>query len=319
MNSEPANVLALDFGGTKLAAAVVDPCSGEIRALQRHSTPAKQGARVSIQTMFDLGRQALREAGLVSPTRVGISFGGPVSADRATVLKSNHVADWEGIPLAQLAREAFDCPAVMDNDANAAALGAWGFDANRQPDNMIYIQVSTGVGAGLIFNRAIYRGGALAGEFGHVTVESGGPACACGKHGCVESLCSGWALARDGREALRHASSDSPLFRLSGGMIEKVDARLLIQAAVEDDPLAKAIIDHGFTALGIAIANTINLLDPDLVMLGGGITHAEDAMRSVLIPVLEREVHPLFRSRYKLQFSHLDGKETLLGAALLQD
>lgn len=319
MASVETNVLALDFGGTKLAAAVVDPISGEIRAVQRHSTPARQGARASIQTMFELGRQALREAGLSVPTRVGISFGGPVASDRTTVLKSNHVADWEGMPLPQLARDAFGCPAYMDNDANAAALGAWAFDAHRQPDHMVYIQVSTGVGGGLIFNRALYRGGALAGEFGHITVEPGGPLCACGKHGCVESLCSGWALARDGRADLQQADPHSPLYRLSTGSPENVDARLLIQAAEEGDPLAKARIEHGFTALGIAIANVICLLDPELVVLGGGITRAESTMRAILEPVLAREVHPLFQTRYRLQFSRLDGKETLLGAALLED
>src|SRR5512133_1123296 len=138
MNSSLPFVLALDFGGTKLAAAVVNTSSGQILAYQRHLTPAHQGADASIQAMFKLGREVIQTAGISQPARVGISFGGPVSADRQRVLVSHHVADWNGIPLTQLASEAFDCPALMDNDANVAALGAWAFDAHRQPKNLVY-------------------------------------------------------------------------------------------------------------------------------------------------------------------------------------
>jgi len=318
-SSNETKVLALDFGGTKLAAAVVDKRDGEICSIVHHPTPSPQGATACITTMFDMGRQALKECGLVTPEQVGISFGGPVSTDRKEVLMSNHVAGWEGIPLPKLASEVFNCPAVMDNDANAAALGSWYFDAHCEPENMVYIQVSTGIGSGLILNRNLYRGGGIAGEIGHITVIPNGPECVCGKRGCLESLCAGWALARDGLEALKTASKESTLYQLCQGDPLKIDAKLLIQAARTGDSQANAIIKQAFTALGIAIANVILLLDPQVIMLGGGITRAESEMRAVLDPVITRELHPLFKERYKLQFSRLDGKETLLGAALLRE
>jgi glucokinase len=269
--------------------------------------------------MFDMGKRALKECGLVVPARVGISFGGPVSNDRKEVLMSCHITDWEGIPLPKLAREAFKCPARMDNDANVAALGSWYFDAHCEPENMIYIQVSTGIGSGLILNRKLFRGGGIAGEIGHITVIPDGPKCVCGKRGCLESLCAGWAIARDGREALDNASKESTLYQLCQGDPLKIDAQLLIQAARKGDSKANAIINKAFTALGIAIANVITLFDPQVIMLGGGITNAESEMRKVLDPVITRELYPPFKGRYKLQFSHLDGKETLLGAALLYE
>jgi len=269
--------------------------------------------------MFDMGRQALEECGLSTPARVGISFGGPISADRKEVLMSCHVAGWEGVPLPKLASEAFDCPAEMDNDANAAALGSWYFDTHTEPDDMVYVQISTGIGSGLILNRNLFRGGGMAGEIGHITVIPDGPECMCGKRGCLESLCAGWALARDGREALEKASKDSALYQLCEGDPSQIDVQLLIQAARRGDSQAKAIVNRAFTALGIAIANVISLLDPQVIVLGGGVARAEKEMRAVLDPVIRRELYPPFRERYKLRFSHLNGKETLLGAALLHE
>ena len=312
-------VLALDFGGTKLAAALVDTLSGQILVYRRHETPALQGAPASIRTMIELGKQVLQEAGIRQAARVGISFGGPVSLDRQQVLVSNHVANWEGIALPHLFAETFGCPVAMDNDANTAALGAWAFDAQRQPNNLVYIQISTGVGAGLILNRGLFRGGALAGEIGHITMRPGGPECTCGKRGCLESLCSGWAIARDGRNALTTATPDSLLARLCQGRPDNLDARLVLEAARCGDPLAKQIAETAFTALGVAIANVISLVDPDWIILGGGIVQAEQVVRAVLEPVLERETPAIFKDRCRLTFSTLAGRETLLGAALLQD
>ena len=269
--------------------------------------------------MFEMGAQALQQCTLAIPARVGISFGGPVNLDRKAVLMSNHVADWEGIPLPRLATQAFGCPAFMDNDANVAALGSWTYDVNCGPDNMVYLQVSTGIGSGIILDRKLYRGGGLAGEVGHITVIPGGPECVCGKRGCLESLCAGWAIARAGREALQKTTENSPLYQLSRGDPNLVDAHLVIDAARAGDPLAIEVTSQAFTALGIAIANVISLFDPQMIILGGGVTRAEAEMRAVLEPVITKELHPLFADRYQLSFSKLNGKETLLGAALLQE
>jgi glucokinase len=319
MTTTSPKVLALDFGGTKLASAVIDPNGGRVLSFCQQFTPAEHGSAASIQTMLDLGFQAIAQAGVKEVSRVGISFGGPVSADRQAVLHSFHVSDWEGVGLPGLASEAFGCPASMENDANAAALGAWTFDAHQSPDHMVYIQISTGVGAGFILNRNLYRGGALAGEFGHITAKPGGERCTCGKNGCVESICSGWALARDGQTALHQVSPGSPLRRLASVQGDRVDARIVFQAAREGDALAQKIIEDAFSALGTAIANTICLLDPGLVLLGGGVMRSWDLIQPILETTLEREVHPMFKNRYRLDCSKLEGRETLLGAALLSD
>lgn len=312
------HALALDFGGTKLAAGVVNIETGEISALVRKSTPAEQGAQATLQTMLAAGQEAVQRSGLESQIlRVGVSFGGPISKDRTTVLHSHHVADWDGIRLTDQISQVFGIPAYMDNDANAAALGEWYFGAGKGAENMVYIQVSTGVGAGLILNGQLFRGSALAGEFGHIIVQPGGPRCACGRFGCVESLCSGWALARDGKAALREASLHSPLRELCAGDPDQISAKTVIEACRRGDAQAEAILRRAFTGLAIGIANVVSLFDPDTLVLGGGVTRAQDVLLRFLEPALQEYLHPLSKGRFVLKFSELNGMETLLGAALL--
>jgi glucokinase len=314
----PDYVLALDFGGTKLAAAVVDAAIGNIIAQKRVATPSKEGAEATLKAIIKIARDTITTVKLDSAiNRIGISFGGPVNQDRTTVLHSHHVSDWDGIILTERLSEAFDLPAFMENDANAAALGEWSFGTGERAENMIYVQISTGVGAGLIISGELYRGGALAGEFGHITVLPNGPYCVCGKYGCVESVCSGWAIARDGRAALQYAQPASPMWQLSSGKPEKMHAELVFNAYRAGDPVAGSILQKSFSGLGIGIANMIGLLDPEIVVIGGGIARASDVIRQLLLPILDIHVHHLFKGRYQLEFSQLDGKETLLGAARL--
>lgn len=299
--SLPPYVLAVDFGGTKLAAAVVDVARGELVVSARCPTPAG-GAEASLAALIALAQAALRQSpGPV--TAIGISFGGPVSADRRTVLRSMHVGAWEGISLPARLSAVLGLPAAMDNDGNLAALGEWAFGAGRGVRSLLYIQVSTGIGAGLVLEGQVYRGQGLAGEFGHLTVMPDGPCCSCGKRGCVESLASGWALARDGQAQL--------------GGAPPPDAEQVLVAARAGNPVAQAIVRRAFTALGQGIAAAITLLDPELVVLGGGVARAEDWMRPLVTAALADYLPPMLQGRTRLEFSPLHGSETLLGAALL--
>ena len=314
----PDPVLALDFGGTKLAMAVVDFIQGEIFAQVVSPTPANQGAEASLEAIITAGKEALSNS-TVSQRKiraVGISFGGPVSQDRRTVLRSMHVADWEFFDLPARIESIFDCPAFLDNDANAAALGEWQFGAGRGFSDLAYIQVSTGVGAGLILNNQVYRGLGLAGEFGHLTVLEHGPACTCGKYGCLESLCSGWAIAREGR-ALLASGTKSDLDNLCGGKPENLTAEIVLQACQTGDPAACALVEQAFRYLAIGIANLIKLVDPQSVVLGGGLTRSQQVMHNTLARHLPEYLPPMFSERTQLDFSQLQGRETLLGAALL--
>lgn len=313
-------VLSLDFGGTKLAAAVVDLATEKIVSpVIRQLTPVSEGAEGTLRAMIECGKQALASFSQPQSVKaVGISFGGPVSEDRQSVLLSNHVADWNGVPLVKEISQAFNLPAVMDNDGNVAALGEWWFGGHRHLDNLIYIQVSTGVGGGFVFERKLYRGSGLAGEVGHYIVEANGPKCCCGRNGCLESVCSGWAIARDGREAMSATPSDCPtLVHLSHNESESVNASMVFVAARAGDPVCVAVIQKALSALAMTTVNLITCLDPQVVVLGGGLTRSRDIFEKYYLPVVQVQMHPFFKGRCQVELSTLDGDELLLGAAQL--
>ncbi len=263
-------VLGLDFGGTKLAAGIVDAATGMVLARSQIPTPPG-GAEASIAAMFGMGRDLAQHPGTLRS--VGISFGGPVEADGRTVRLSMHVPGWEGRPLAMLAEQASGVPAAVANDGDAAALAEHRFGAGRGVHHMLYLTVSTGIGGGVIIAEQLHRGEhAWAGEVGHMILKPDGPDCPCGRNGCLESLSSGLSVARDARVRLNSAAGrDSMLAALP---IEQVTARDVAEAAAQGDLLAAAIWGEAMDWLGVGIASAANLLNPGRVVLGGGLTRA---------------------------------------------
>ncbi len=313
-------VLALDFGGTKLAAAIVDLGQEKIVSpVIRQETPVSDGASGTLKAMIACGGKAL--AALERPERVksiGISFGGPLSNDRKRVLLSNHVSNWAGVPLVDEISQAFQLPAVMDNDGNVAAMGEWWFGGYRHLDNLAYIQISTGVGGGFVFNRHVFRGSGLGGEPGLYIVDVNGPLCSCGRKGCLESVCSGWAIARAGREALSNGSGNCPtLSRLSENKPEFINAAMVFDACRALDPDCIAIVQSALNNLAIMVVNLVTCLDPQVVVLGGGVTRSRDMFEKYFMPVCAEQMHPFFKERCRIEFSALNGNELLFGAALL--
>ncbi|MEA3344715.1 MAG: ROK family protein [Chloroflexota bacterium] len=261
-------LLGMDFGGTKLTAGL----AGEDQLLARDQcpTPAGAGPRRVFEEMVRLAR-SLRED--LRPAGVGISFGGPVDPARKVVRICHHLPDWEGIPLSLWAEEEFGAPALMDNDANAAALGEHHFGAGRGCDHLLHVNVGTGIGGGIVLHSQVYQGATgMAGEIGHMVVLPGGPLCTCGRHGCLEALASGPAIARDARERLeREPDRGQRMLSLAGGDPERITARIVSEAAAQGDELAQDTLDQAAEMLGLGIANAINLINPQRVTVGGGV------------------------------------------------
>ncbi len=313
-------VLALDFGGTKLAAAVVSLVEEKIVGpIIRQPTPVSEGATGTLKAMIACGQQALAVSDQARPvSAVGISFGGPVSNDRQSVLLSNHIANWNGAPLVAEISQAFQIPAVMDNDGNVAALGEWWFGGHRHLDHLVYIQLSTGVGGGLIVDRQLYRGSGMAGEMGHYLVDPNGSPCSCGRRGCLESVCSGWAIARQGQDALASRPRDCQILaQLSQNQPASINAAMVFEACRALDPACIEIIQRAIQGLTSMIVNLITCLDPQLIVIGGGLTRSRDIFEKYFFPAVQQQVHPFFKERCQIEISTLDGKELLLGAALL--
>jgi glucokinase len=266
-------LLALDFGGTKHAAAVTAQGERRWREHRHVLSPPEADAARDLEIMRQLAREML---GKNQPAAIGVSFGGPVDAKSGTVHLSPHVPGWEDVPLARVLEDEFGAPVRVDNDANVAALGEYGFGAGQGKDSLLYITISTGVGGGWILSGQPWRGaGGMAGEIGHTVVEPDGPVCVCGRRGCLERLASGPSIAQRAREWLEAQPERGHALRaLTGDDPEAITAELVSQAASQGDDLAWETLAVAARALGLAIGNAANLVNPQRFVLGGGVTKA---------------------------------------------
>ncbi|WP_373528415.1 ROK family protein [Nostoc sp.] len=295
-------ILALDFGGTKLAAATVNIGSRKWLRYERRLSPANANASTDLEIMQSLIYSLLQDT---KPAAIGVSFGGPVDASTGTVRLSHHVAGWENIPLKGLLEKEFGVPVGVDNDANVAALGEHRFGAGQGYDSLFYITVSTGVGGGWILNGQPWRGaGGMAGEIGHMVVDPAGPVCLCGKRGCVERLASGPYMAQNIREILENEppsrQGGEVLKSLVGDNLELLTGQLVSEAAAGGDDLAKEILHKAAWALGVSIGNVANLMNPQRFVLGGGVMKAggdfwqvmQQVARETALPEVDFEIVP---------------------------
>ncbi len=287
-------VLALDFGGTKHTVGLTARGERAWRARRQVASPPAAGAGYDLSTVLALARELL--AGQ-RPAAVGVSFGGPVEFATGTVRLSHHVPGWENTPLRRLVEDEFGAPATVDNDANVAALGEHRFGAGQGCDSLLYITVSTGVGGGWILNGRPWRGHeSMAGEFGHMQVDPGGPACVCGSHGCVERLAAGPNIALRAREWLTAQPQRGQILRrLLGDDLDQIDARAVALAAAQGDELAWQALAVGARALGAGIGSVANLVNPQRFVLGGGVTKSGErwwqAVRAAARETAMPEVH----------------------------
>lgn len=266
-------LLALDFGGTKHAAAVVTPSERHWRRYERAFAPIGATAQTDIEIMRSLAQSVLQGE---KPAAIGVSFGGPVNAETGVVRLSHHVPGWENFPLQSFLESEFNVPTFIDNDANVAALGEYYYGSGKHCHSLFYITVSTGVGGGWILNGKPWRGHeGMAGEIGHTVVDPNGPLCLCGKHGCVERLTSGPYIAQMVRERLQRARSQGRILRaLVEGNIEQITAKQINEAAEMGDEMAIQALKEAGWALGVGIGNAANFLNPQLFVLGGGVSKA---------------------------------------------
>jgi glucokinase len=306
-------VLGLDVGGTKLAAGVV-AADGTVLSHLRTASNVPDGPDRMIARHLELGRQAVRVAGVQWEriSAVGIACGGPLDPDAGIIQSPLSLPGWDDIPLVRIVEDALDRPAVVDNDATACALAEYRFGAGRARESrhLVYLTISTGIGGGLVLDGLVYRGAAgNAGELGHLTVDYLGRQCACGRRGCLEAYASGTNIAVRAREALA-TGRPSSLARL-----DRIRAEDVAAAARAGDPLATDIWDETTAILGSAVANILDVFNPDLVVLGGGVTRSGNQL---LHPVREaglRQAMPPARRAADIVLAALGDEVGVVSAA----
>ena len=263
------SVLALDIGGTKLAAGVVT-ADGTVWGAQVTATRRAEGPEVIIRRLFDLGRAAMAVAlaeGVAEPGAIGISCGGPLDAEAGVLVSPLHLPGWIDVPIVAMARAEFGLPAALQNDATLAALAEHRHGAAQGERSMIYLTISTGIGGGAVVEDRLYRGAAgNGGEFGHITVVRGGRPCLCGRTGCLEAYASGTSIGLRADEAI--ATGRSTVLTVPA------TAEQVARAAAGGDELAIELWDETVSLLGQAVTDFVNILEPDVVVLGGGVTRS---------------------------------------------
>ncbi|HEX7247024.1 MAG TPA: ROK family protein, partial [Actinomycetota bacterium] len=262
--------IGIDVGGTKTAALLVDR-DGGVLGREVRVTPADD-ERATLATMVE----AARALGAPSAAGVGIAAAGMV--DRGGTMRFAPNLSWRDVALASFVGEALGLPCVAHNDANAAAWGEFRHGAGRGSSHMLMIGVGTGIGGGIVLDGHLYRGAnGFAGEIGHIVVEPAGPPCGCGNRGCWEQVASGTAITRTGRRAAaRHPYSS--LRELAGGDPRAVTGDIVTRAALDGDTVSQGILVEVGFRLGVGIAGLVNVLDPDVVVIGGGASEAGDLL-----------------------------------------
>jgi glucokinase len=264
-------ILALDIGGTKLAAGLVSG-DGQLLASEREPTRTVEGPDVVIEQLVAMGRRVARDT---APVAIGVGCGGPLDARRGIIQEPPNLPGWIDVPLVARLEAALNLPVHLDNDANAAALGEHRWGAGRGAQNMVYLTISTGIGGGVIAGgRLLWGESGNAAEVGHVSVSYDGWPCICGRRGCPEAFASGTNIAARARAAV--AAGEPSV--LSSVASDEITAESVTRAVAAGDALAIRIWDETTTVLGAAVTNVLNTFEPEVVVIGGGVAQAGDLL-----------------------------------------
>jgi glucokinase len=303
--------IGLDVGGTKIAVARVG-ADGSILAQARAPSPATQPVRI-LDAMVELARGVMT----TEVDAVGIGAAGLVETTTGTLTFAPNLA-WRGVGLVDHIGGALGLPAIADNDATAAAWGEYRFGAGRGYRDLLLVTVGTGIGGGIVADGQIYRGAhGFAAEIGHIIVEPGGPVCGCGNRGCWEQVASGHAIQRAGREAAERYPH-SGIARLAEGVPARVTGSIVTLAAQDGDETARAILAKVGRRLGEGIAGLVNVLDPAIVVVGGGAVAAGDLLLDPARRAFAASVEaPEFRPAVPLVPAELGNDAGVVGAAAL--
>lgn len=290
INKDAPYLIGIDIGGTKLAVVVADR-HGQVIQKVRRPTEAMPGPDAVVRMLCEMSRDvmALASVSTEEVAGIGVSCGGPLDTSTGIVYSPPNLPDWEAVPLKAWLEEELQLAAYIENDANAGALAEWLFGAGRGYQTLVYMTMSTGIGGGLILDGRLFRGpGDVAGELGHMTIVADGPKCGCGKYGCLEALCSGPSIARRARELLQTEPA-SFMLKLTDGNSDLVTAKTVMDAARQDDPAALRIVNETARYMAIGLGNIVNILNPQIIIIGTILVKAHDLLLAPIRDYLRRE------------------------------
>lgn len=291
---------------------------GKVHGLVSEPTRADLGPDGVVARMVETARKSIgllaREVKGATVTGVGVGAPGPLDFHAGVVLLAPNLG-WKDMPLRQRIRDGLSLPAALDNDANCAALGEWWQGAAKGSHHALAVTIGTGIGGGVILNGRIYHGASdCAGELGHTTIDMHGRRCACGNYGCLEAYASGPAIALRAVEAIQ-AGYESSLRAKVGGELSRVTAQTVYDAAAEGDELALEVVRDTASYLGAGIANFLNIFNPEVVVVCGGVTAAGERLFGPMQREVARRAFKPAVAACKIVPGILPGSAGVIGAA----
>ena len=276
-------IIGVDLGGTNIVAGAMPEDGSRQLAVRSQPTRSELGADAVadriVQMIEDVMAVSMAETGAARNDFAGVGIGapGPLDRERGIVLIAPNLG-WRDFPLRQRISDGVGLHATLDNDANCATVGEWWIGAAKGGRNVVGITIGTGIGGGLILDGKLYHGSSdVAGEIGHTTIDSTGRRCRCGNYGCLEAYASGPNIAERAREALV-AEERSILAAMVNNRLDQITAQTVYEAAQKGDAIALDVVRDTARFLGIGIANLLNIFNPDVVVVAGGVTHAGEAL-----------------------------------------
>jgi len=266
-------VVGIDVGGTNLVVGTVAEDGSELLGLVSEPTFSEQGADAVVARIVKLAQASMAEARGKEIAGIGIGSPGPLDTKTGVVLLTPNLG-WTNMPLRDRIGDALGLPATLDNDANCAIFGEWWRGAARGARHVVGLTIGTGIGGGIVLDGDIYHGVSdIAGELGHMSIDSNGRRCKCGNYGCLEAYASGPAIASRAIEGVA-AGYDTALPKYVNGDLTKITAQVVYEAAHDGDAFALEVVRDTATFLGAGVANIVNIFNPEVVVICGGVTLA---------------------------------------------
>ena len=315
INPTRGRVVGVDMGASHLNLILADFSAREI-AEAGYRLDINRGPGVCLAHVDEQIRNFLQKNNSVlsDVSAVGVGVPGPIVAEAGMVSGPPIMPGWDGYPIRDHLQAAWGCPVTLNNDAELGAVGEWAYGAGRGEQNLAYIKVGTGVGAGLLINGQLYSGSTgSAGEIGHITIDENGPVCTCGNRGCLEAFAGGAAIARKAIESVRRGQRTQ---MVEFATQEDFSASTVMMAARRGDLVAQRIVADAGGHLGTAIASMVNLFNPGMVIIGGSISQIGDLLlEPIRAAVLKRSLEPASRA-VRISAALLGRRSCAMGAVV---
>lgn len=309
-------IVGVDLGGTNLRAAVVSE-DRNILARESGLTHAERGPRGVIESICENVRDVIEKSGVDNDSVLAIGVGcpGPLNWQTGVVFEAPNMPGWDHVPLADEIAKCVGIPCYLDNDANVACYGEFWLGAGKDNDSICMLTLGTGVGGGIVVFGQLLRGiDGTAAELGHIKVQRDGRLCGCGARGCLEPYASVTGLVRTAREALE-SGQKSILTEMCNHNLDQLTGKMVHDALLEGDPVAKWTFEETGIWLGLGISSLINLQNPEKVILYGGMTAAGDALLEPVRRTAKENAFDVPAARAEIVFAELGADAGVIGAA----